>query len=164
MSGKEAPVAADAPMMFPTKILVATDGSKTAARAVEVAVELARSTGSELHLATVRRGYPDPEDLSRQTPYRSRHRETLRRLEREARLLLERESRRIEELGGAVAAVHLRRGASEGEELVRLAEELDPGLVVLGSRGRGRLTGALLGSVSDHVRRNVRLPVLIVRP
>ncbi len=37
--------------MYPTKILLATDGSKESAPAVRTAVELANATGSELHVA-----------------------------------------------------------------------------------------------------------------
>ena len=36
--------------IFPTKILLATDGSKEAVLAARAAVELAEKTGSELHV------------------------------------------------------------------------------------------------------------------
>ncbi len=39
--------------MFPTKILLATDGSEHARRASRAAVELAQKTGSELHVVHV---------------------------------------------------------------------------------------------------------------
>jgi nucleotide-binding universal stress UspA family protein len=44
-----------------------------------------------------------------------------------------------------------------------LAEELDVGLIVLGSRGLGPLRRALMGSVSDSVIRHAHCPVMVVR-
>jgi nucleotide-binding universal stress UspA family protein len=44
-----------------------------------------------------------------------------------------------------------------------VAEELGAGLIVMGSRGQGRLRRALLGSVSDAVVRHAHCPVTIVR-
>jgi nucleotide-binding universal stress UspA family protein len=49
---------------------------------------------------------------------------------------------------------------SPGRRLCELAEELAASVVVLGTRGRGGLRRAVLGSVSDHVVRNAPCPVL----
>jgi nucleotide-binding universal stress UspA family protein len=49
----------------------------------------------------------------------------------------------------------------DGLQFARLAEELEPDLVVVGSRGLGG-TAALLGSVSDLVVRHSPRPVLVV--
>ena len=46
---------------------------------------------------------------------------------------------------------------------MRLAEELDAGLTVVGSRGLGGVRRALIGSVSDSVVRYAHCPVLVVR-
>ncbi|MCU0268448.1 MAG: universal stress protein [Acidimicrobiales bacterium] len=51
---------------------------------------------------------------------------------------------------------------SAGTAICALAEELDARAVVLGSRGRGGLRRAVLGSVSDHVVRRAPCPVLVV--
>jgi nucleotide-binding universal stress UspA family protein len=50
-----------------------------------------------------------------------------------------------------------------GAMLCRLAEELPADVVVVGSRGRGVIRRALLGSVSSHVVHNAPCPVMVVR-
>jgi nucleotide-binding universal stress UspA family protein len=51
-----------------------------------------------------------------------------------------------------------------GSALCDLADELDVSAIVVGSRGRGGIRRALLGSVSDHVVRHAGRPVLVVAP
>lgn len=48
------------------------------------------------------------------------------------------------------------------DAIVRVADELDVGLVVIGSRGRRGMRALLLGSTSHHVLHHVRRPTLIV--
>lgn len=61
-----------------------------------------------------------------------------------------------------VAVDVLRLDGRPGEQLVARSEELD--LLVCGSRGRGRLAAAVLGSVSSHLVRAAHCPVLVVPP
>jgi nucleotide-binding universal stress UspA family protein len=49
---------------------------------------------------------------------------------------------------------------SAGPALCELAESLPASVVVMGTRGRGGLRRAVMGSVSDHVVRNAPCPVL----
>jgi nucleotide-binding universal stress UspA family protein len=49
---------------------------------------------------------------------------------------------------------------SPGHSLCELAETLPASVVVMGTRGRGGIRRAVLGSVSDHVVRNAPCPVL----
>jgi nucleotide-binding universal stress UspA family protein len=53
---------------------------------------------------------------------------------------------------------------SPGAALCDLATERSARAIVMGSRGRGGLKRALLGSVSDYVVRNSPCPVVITRP
>lgn len=50
-----------------------------------------------------------------------------------------------------------------GAALCRLAAERDADVVVIGSRGRGAIKRALLGSVSQYVTNNAPCPVVVVR-
>jgi len=76
--------------------------------------------------------------------------------------LLDTQVEEIEAAGSSVAQTHLRVGNPD-EEIVALGEELGAGLIVVGSRGRGGIRRALMGSVSDSVVRHAHCPVLVVR-
>jgi nucleotide-binding universal stress UspA family protein len=139
--------------IFPTKILLATDGSPEAQLAASTATDLHKSTDSELHVVYV--GELRPTFLA-QTEVESAE------FEREAQQLLDEQVRRVEEAGGTVKEAHLRLGRAD-EEVVDLADSLGIGLIIMGSRGRGRIRRALMGSVSDSVVRHAHCPVTIVR-
>ena len=148
--------------MFPTKILLATDGSVEAGRAARLAVNLSNSLGSELHLVYVE---PVPSFHPASEPALSNRELWLmmgEQAEDEARKKAETRAREVEELGGKMAATHARAGRPD-DEILLLAEELQAGLVVLGSRGLGSLRRALLGSVSSSVVRHANGSVLVVR-
>jgi nucleotide-binding universal stress UspA family protein len=144
--------------IFPTRILLATDGSEEAQLAATTAADLAQRTNSELHVATVGADLP----LYELPDYPARFEDVLQEQRRQANEVLEQQIKRIEESGGTVKERHLREGRAE-EEIVILAEELGAGLIVMGSRGHGRLRRALLGSVTDAVVRHAHCPVTIVR-
>jgi nucleotide-binding universal stress UspA family protein len=83
------------------------------------------------------------------------------RFERGAREKLEAET---EALGLADKAAGTRVAVGRPDaRIVRAAEDIGAGLVVLGSRGRGPIKRAVLGSVSDSVVRHAHCPVLVVR-
>jgi nucleotide-binding universal stress UspA family protein len=145
--------------IFPTRILLATDGSPHAQLAAMKAVELAKSTGARLHVVAVCRTFSQAVyELYTET---EGGREALRH---EAQEVLDEEVRKIEEAGGTVAIAHLRMGERRDEAIVHLAEEIDADLIVIGSRGFGGLKRALLGNVADSVVRHAHCPVLVVRP
>src|SRR3712207_2426880 len=122
--------------VFPTKILLATDGSEDAARATEAASDLARQTGSELHVVHVWHDVPGP----------YRHGFVKRELHRQGQEILDGEVRKIEEAGGTVAEAHLREGRTSNE-VIELSEELGVGLLVVGSRGMGTVRRILIGKI-----------------
>ncbi len=145
--------------IFPTKILLATDGSEEAELALRTAVDIANSTNSELHVVTVAREYHPSYDIPE---YGRQLEEVLRRLERQAQELLDGQAKKIEEAGGKVARAHLRMGRPD-EQVVSVADEIRAGLIVMGSRGLSGIRRALMGSVSDSVVRHAHCPVLVVR-
>ena len=144
--------------IFPTTILLASDGSEEAQLAAATAADLAEKTNSELHVLTVGPDYP----LYELPEHPAEFEDVLSENRREAKEMLEQQTKRIEESGGTVKESYLREGRA-AEEIVEVAEEIGAGLIVMGSRGHGRLRRALLGSVSDAVVRHAHCPVTIVR-
>ena len=156
--------------IFPTRILLATDGSGEAELATRTAVDLARMSDSELHVIHVMDAAPspaliypeatDPEGVELPDPILQQ--DLARRAEQLSRQILDAEAERVRSAGGTVAQTHLAMGDTP-REIVHLAEDLEAGLIVMGSRGRGGIRRALMGSVSDSVVRHAHCPVLIVR-
>src|SRR5215210_2178953 len=154
--------------IFPTKILLATDGSEDAAHATEVAVELSKITGSELHVVYVGKdaysetlAYPESTDPGWGEGEDSvLIKELGQQYEQMARRILDAEVEKVLAVGGTVAQAHLRMGTA-ATEITDLAEEMSLELVVVGSRGLGGTRRALVGSVSDAVAQHAHCPVLI---
>ena len=146
--------------IFPTKILLATDGSEEARQAAQAAAELSKDTGSEVHIAYV---LPSPRELRGHHTYsRDVMRSVLEQAEGEARSFLEAQAKQVGESGGKVAETHLRAGEPD-KEIVKLSEELGAGAIVIGSRGLGAVSRALMGTVSESVVRHAHCPVFVVR-
>jgi nucleotide-binding universal stress UspA family protein len=145
---------------FPTRILLATDGSEEAELATIRAVDLARSTDSELHVVhvgvipTLLVSYPGTLGYDGKL---------YEQIEEGSRGLLRKESWRVKAAGGTVAGAHLRMGSVD-LEIVGLAKELGADPIVIGCRGHRGVRRAIEGSVSDGVIRHAPCPVLVVRP
>ena len=154
---------------FPTKVLLATDGSKEADLAARSAAELAGKTGSELHVVHVfglspwYAAYPEATRFDGAALEDSVLDEDVQRIsEQRARELLDAEAEKLRSVGGTQAQAHLVEGGVP-QEIVGLAETIGAGLIVVGSRGHGGIRRALMGSVSDSVVRHAHCPVLVVR-
>jgi nucleotide-binding universal stress UspA family protein len=123
--------------VFEGKIVLATDGSPEAAG---IAVTLSKKLGTELHVAYVE-PMPDPLSWPESRVMVTELREdVLERAEEDARAKLEEEAEKIRGMGGEIAGVHARAGRPDAE-IVHAAEDLEAGLVILGSRGSD-LSGA----------------------
>jgi nucleotide-binding universal stress UspA family protein len=159
--------------IFPTRILLATDGSREAELAGQTAADLAQKTGSELHLVHVFGIAPvgppvyhpsatEFEGVEQEEVEEAEAEQPQRISEQRAREVLDAEAKKVRSVGGTVAEEHLVEGRV-APEIVALAEEIGAGLIVLGSRGLGGIRRALMGSVSDSVVRHAHCPVLVVR-
>jgi nucleotide-binding universal stress UspA family protein len=142
--------------IFPTKILLATDGSEDAELAARVAADLTKRTAAELHLSHAWRplpyyAYPSLVPEEYHPPYKEG-----------AKKLLDEQVGRIERAGGTVAESHLVTGRP-AEAIIELGEEIDAGLIVVGSRGHGPVGRLVMGSVSEGVVHHAHCPVLVVR-
>ena len=146
--------------IFPTRTLLVADGSREATLAAEAAVELVNGTGSELHvvhvISTVQE-MPYPRRFAKE-----RTEAFLEAKKLHALTLLDRRVAWIEKIGGKVAGSHYREGKPD-EEVIRLSEELDVGLVITGDRRLGWFERALARSFSERVLSRANRPVLVVR-
>src|ERR671912_3050370 len=110
--------------IFPTKILLATDGSKEAQLAFASAADLSEKTGSELHVVYVGHmpyvAYESPGATALDRDLLGRMQEDA---EQEARTMLEELVLREGETGGEVAGVNARLGRPH-TEVVRVAQEI----------------------------------------
>lgn len=55
------------------------------------------------------------------------------------------------------------QGHEAWHEIIKYAEKVEAGLIVIGSRGQGKLKRTFLGSVSDSVLHHSYVPVLVCR-
>ena len=144
---------------FPTRLLLATDGSEEAELAALKAVDLAERTNAELHVVHV--GVV-PSFLRSDPGTRGYDGKLYEQLEEESRELLRKLSWRVKVAGGTVTGSHLRMGAVD-LEIVALAKELGADLIIMGCRGHRGIRRAIVGSISDTVIRHAPCPVLVVR-
>lgn len=132
------------------QVLVGVDGSQGAKDALRWAASAARGFGANLRVVLVPSGdfwsqkdWASPEDVVE-----------------EAESLLD---SNVEEALGDDPGVALEQQVKSGDPrtvLTDLSAEVD--LLVVGSRGQGKIAGAVLGSVSQHLVTHARCPVTVV--
>lgn len=136
-------------------ILLAVDGSEHAQRAAQVAADLARlAKAREIRIVVAFDpvpGFLGEPNLGQAIASRTK----------EAEEILEATKAEMGETGSELQAEVLEGPVAEAILNVAAARKID--LIVMGSRGRGRLQGALLGSNSQKVVSLAPCPVLIVR-
>lgn len=137
--------------MFDT-VVIATDGSRSVQRAVDVALDLAERFDASVHaLYVVDAGEVEssPEEIKDEL------RDALDDRGRKALAALESRADR-----DVITAI--REGRPAGE-ITAYAREVDADLVATGTRGRHGENRFLIGSVAERVVRTCPVPVLTVR-
>ncbi len=137
---------------FPKKILLATDGSENTAQATKAAVDISRRRDSEVHLIHVWHDVHTPHA----------HAFVKSELRRQGREILDEEVKRIGEMGGTVTRAHLREGRTF-EEVIKLSDELEADLLLVGSHGYRGVRRMLMGSQSEDIVHHAHRPVLVMR-
>jgi nucleotide-binding universal stress UspA family protein len=137
------------------QILLAVDGSEHAMHAAKIAGELTRAVRAK-ELRIVAAYEPVPVYLGEPN------------LQNTISVRLHDSQSALQEAEGAVGEVpaEIQTEAVEGpiaEAIINIATVHHSDLIVMGSRGRGRLAGAILGSNSQKVVSEAPCPVLIVR-
>jgi len=137
--------------MFET-VVIATDGSESAERAVHTALDLADRFDAAVHAL-----YVVDEDEIRSTPdsVREDAHEAMQTAGDEALSFVESEAE-------ADVETAVREG-KPAAEVVEYADEVGADVIAVGTRGRHGDHAFLLGSVAESVVRRAPMPVLTVR-
>ncbi|MFN3741350.1 MAG: universal stress protein [Anaerolineales bacterium] len=139
-----------------SRILVAVDGSEHSLKAARTAAELAHLLSAQ-ELRVVVAYDPIPPYLGEpnlQAAINARL--------NEAQKIMEKALQAIGPLPEGLLRTEILEGPA-AEAILKVAETHQSELIVMGSRGLGRLSGLLLGSQSQKVVQHARCPVLIVR-
>ena len=146
--------------IFPTRILVAIDGSDFSERALKSAIELAKSNDSELHVVHAAPTSPPA------VPHVVHYGMSLEEKEQYKQSVRQNFGAHVDRVEGAretARDTHLRFAGRVDVEIVGCAEEIGAGLIVVGSRGKNPMQRLLLGSVAESVVSHAPCPVLVVR-
>jgi universal stress protein A len=140
---------------FPHRILLAVDGSQEATMAMQHVLDLHGYTQTEVHVVHVGlvSGWTNPRTLNQ---------EQLGRLRAEAQTVLDEHVAQLEEQGLTPTMSYVRLGRAT-DEILRLRDEIDADLIVIGSRGLNTFQRVLLGSDAEGIVRHAPCPVLVVR-
>ena len=135
------------------KILVAIDGSKNSFRALNNAIQLAKQTDASVTGIFVIQSFPTEMGLIRTMVGKAL-------------------GKRCKHFMGIAKSMCTKQGVSffdvveygeEGRRIVSYAKKNNFDLIVIGSRGMGKLGELFLGSTSNYVLHSSKIPVLIIK-
>jgi len=136
------------------KILCANDGSERAARALAAAIALAKENRSELHMVSV-------EEIDYMPEFIEEVREEAGAAARRFHKVIQR-ARALAEEQHISIRTHVLTGHAV-RDIVRLASELKPDLLVIGSTGHSQFYERMLGSRAERLVHLAPCPVLVVK-
>jgi nucleotide-binding universal stress UspA family protein len=135
-------------------ILVAYDGSRSASAALQQAIDLARTQNSKLTIVTV---------APPVSPYAAFAGVSADRMKAELESWAARVGKEAADAAPSDVIVHtVQRTGHVGEEIVKELEAGSCDLVVLGSRGHGRVGSSVLGSVNGYVHFHSKVAMLSI--
>jgi nucleotide-binding universal stress UspA family protein len=137
-------------------ILVALDQSPTSQRALAEAAELAEALNARLTIISVAPPVP---------PYAYRAGVDVGALEREVEDETDKTMREaVDGLPESLPVTTVIKHGHPGEEIVKQIEAEDHDLVAMGSRGLGRVSANLFGTVGGYVHYHSRTAMLVIHP
>jgi nucleotide-binding universal stress UspA family protein len=144
------------------RIVLAFDGSDHAKRAFDVAVELALKYGAALEIVQVVTHQQAPEEIAAFARAERVENPEQIELAKCAANSLSPLASRAKKLGVKKVAVEVLRG-EPAVEMLDYAKSAGADLIVMGRRGRGRVSGLMLGSVSAKLAGTADCAVLTVK-
>jgi nucleotide-binding universal stress UspA family protein len=149
------------------KILVATDASAASNRALKMAAQFAEQHDAELHIIHVIRDMQIPFEI-KEIPeletneiksFNSAREDIMRKI---AETILRDAKAKVEKSGAKKVETTIGTG-DPATSILGVAKRRKIDMIVIGTRGLGKLKGKILGSVSRKVTNNAETSCLIVR-
>lgn len=145
------------------RILLATDFSECAAAAQEYAVDFTEKFGSRLHVLHVIADPTSTWQIGMQIALPNYAQDLPQRmLEAQEQYAAEELAKLFPKSGGPNDPLLLIRKGKPFVQITQYASEEQIDLIVMGTRGRGMVMHALMGSVAENVVRHAGCPVLTV--
>lgn len=146
-----------------SKILVPTDGSKTAKKSLEYAVQFAKQTGATITLLSV---IDKSAFVPQSVPAMSVSKNLMEPIENYLRIAAESYTEYAQKLclKYEIPCRIVIRSGRPVEEIIKEAEKSKVDIIIIGSHGKSALKAVVLGSVTfGIINKGTKIPVLVVK-